>query len=264
MNGLEATLLVQPQYARRNKWERLAEQENLAFEVLELSMPPALHNGIALREQLSWYKIVGRCVSLHGAFMDINVASNDPEIRAVSQARCRESCILAVGLGASQVVFHSSAYPYLDDDHVLDNWAMMCTEVYLPMAEEFQLTICIENCLDQTPKGLRKLMEYSHSPKVRVCLDLGHVNYSPTPLEEWIAELGPYVDSLHLSDNRGQMDEHLPLGEGTVDWAKASGLCAGFDWPIPITLETGGLEGAAHSLGYLRRHGYFGLGVSST
>lgn len=102
---------IQPQYAQRSQWEALAQRENLAYEALELSGPPLL-DGANLAQCRDWYRSTGRTRSLHGCFIDVNPASGDPAFRALSQKRCRESCELALALGAEYVVFHSSAFPF--------------------------------------------------------------------------------------------------------------------------------------------------------
>jgi sugar phosphate isomerase/epimerase len=44
--------------------------------------------------------------------------------------------------------------------------------------------------------------------------------FSYTPLNIWLQELGKYLGHLHLHDNRGRMDEHLPVGCGTFPFAE--------------------------------------------
>ncbi len=38
------------------------------------------------------------------------------------------------------------------------------------------------------------------------------------PASGWLAQLGDAVGYMHWSDNRGDLDSELPLGDGTVDW----------------------------------------------
>ena len=250
---------IQPQCAEREKWESLAQREALAYEALELSMPPMLDcAGDALEECRNWYRNSGRTRALHGAFIDVNPASGDPAFRELSRRRCRESCALAVALGAEQVVFHSSAFPFLRGGY-LGNWADLCAAFYMELAEEYRgLTLCIENSQDLDPEPLEALMKRT-GDGVRVCLDIGHAHYSGTPLETWFDVLGPSIDRLHLSDNRGRFDDHLPLGDGGIDWAMADRLYQGLGKELPMTLEVGGLQGVEKSLAFLRRNGYFGL-----
>ncbi len=37
-------------------------------------------------------------------------------------------------------------------------------------------------------------------------------------MEEWFKTLGPYVAEVHMHDNKGGADEHLPIGEGSIDF----------------------------------------------
>lgn len=249
---------VQPEYKTRHQWEALARQENLSYEVLELSLPPFLGGtGDAFDCCREWYRSSGRVRAVHGAFIDINPASGDPDFRELSQKRCRESCALAAALGARQVVLHASAVPFLRGAY-LDSWAAVCAEFYLELAETYGVMLCIENSQDLDPTPLEALTRRTGGG-VRLCLDIGHANYSCAPLEAWFDRLGSAIGCLHLSDNMGRFDDHLPLGDGLVDWALADRLWRGLGKELPITLEVGGIQGVERSLAYLRRHGYFGM-----
>ena len=220
-------------------------------------MAPML-DGNAAAACREWYKSSGRVNAIHGAFIDVNPASGDPAFRELSRRRCWESCVLAVALGAEQVVFHSSAFPFLRGGY-LENWADLCAAFYMELVEEYSgLTLCIENSQDLDPEPLKALMKRAGNG-VGVCLDIGHANYSGTPLEAWFDVLGPSIACLHLSDNMGRFDDHLPLGDGVIDWALANRLYQGLGHQLPMTLEVGGLQGVEKSLAFLRRKGYFGL-----
>lgn len=244
---------LQPQYALREQWEALARQEGLSYEVLELSAPPE-RSPSAARD---WYAQCGRVNALHGAFIDVNPASGDPAFRQLSRRRCHESCALARALGARWVVFHGSAFPFLRGDY-LHRWARDCGEFYRELARDYGLRVCVENSMDLDPEPLEALLE--QTPQLQVCLDIGHAHLSRAPLEQWFDRLGHAIGYLHLSDNRGAFDDHLPLGTGSVDWALADRLWRQLGTAMPITLEVGGPEGARQSLAYLKRNGYFGMG----
>ena len=76
-------------------------------------------------------------------------------------------------------------------------------------------------------------------------------------LEAWFAALGEGIEEIHLSDNNGRYDDHLPLGVGTVDWEKADQLYRRLVRKIPLTFEVGGIEGVQSSLRFLKRNGLF-------
>ena len=251
---------LQPQYAHRHQWEELAQRENLSYEVLELSMPAPL-GADGDTQCRDWYRDCGRTRALHGAFIDVNPASGDPGFWALSRRRCRESCELALALNVKYVVFHSSAFPFLRGAY-LSHWAGVCAEFYTELADEYGLIICVENSMDVNPEPLCTLLRETSAAQVQVCLDIGHAHYAQVPLEQWFDELGEHIGYLHLSDNNGQFDEHLPLGLGNVDWALADSLWRQLGRSVPMTLEVGGITDVEQSLTYLKRHGYFGLGGS--
>ena len=252
-------LQIQPIFEQREQWQALAERENLFYEALEPSMPQMVNGNTLLEWCCGWLRRSGRTKSLHGAFIDINVASGDPMARALSQRRCRESCSEAVMSGAKNVVFHSSCFPYLRGAY-LDNWAGLCADFYQSLAEGYQMNIFVENSFDLDPQPIAALMRRVTDPRVGVCLDFGHAHYSRAPIRDWFDALGDRIGYLHLSDNNGSFDEHLPLGRGTVDWEEASALWQTLGRDVLMTLEVGGSDGVEESLRYLKEHKLFGMG----
>ena len=141
----------------------------------------------------------------------------------------------------------------------MDYWAGRSAEGYEKLADQYDLNIFVENSMDVDPGPIKELMKRITDPRIGVCLDIGHANYSRTPMEQWFSELGEKIGYMHLSDNYGLYDDHIPLGEGTVDFEKASRLWRTLDRAIPITLETGSVEDTIRSIDYLKEHHYFGF-----
>ncbi len=252
------TFQLQPVYASRERWEALAAREHFVYEVLEPFMPPAL-NEPGLQEQCrEWYQKSDRVTSVHGAFVGIDPASGDSRIREVSRERCVESCRFAAGVGAGNVILHSSCFPFLRGAY-LERWAAECAAFYEELAASFDLNLYIENSQDIDPTPLRELMKRISAKRVGVCLDLGHVNYSFMPMELWFEKLHEWIGYLHLSDNMGRMDEHMALGKGIVDWERADRLTRALGRALFITLETGDPDETAGSIAYLKEHRLFGI-----
>ena len=61
--------------------------------------------------------------------------------------------------------------------------------------------------------------------------------FSYTPLIIWMKELGKYLGHLHLHDNRGKSDEHLPVGCGTFPFTELFDNLRSLDARPTITLE---------------------------
>lgn len=256
---MAAMFQIQPQERDWEKWSALALREGFCYEVLELSVPPMAASDDGFERRCEWYRASGRVRSLHGAFIDVNPASGDPAFRTLSRRRSAESCELAVRLGAKNVVLHSSCFPFLRGAY-LDHWADECAAFYQSLAQTYALGIFIENSMDVDPTPLAQLMRRVSDGRVGVCLDFGHANYSRAPLSAWLDALGERVGYLHLSDNAGAFDDHLPLGEGTVDWKAADAFWRGLRRDVPVTFEVGGIEGVERSLAFLKERRYFGMG----
>jgi len=53
--------------------------------------------------------------------------------------------------------------------------------------------------------------------RIGFCLDTGHANMAGN-MKLMIACLGPWLRYVHIADNGGVDDDHLPYGCGTIDW----------------------------------------------
>jgi sugar phosphate isomerase/epimerase len=89
------------------------------------------------------------------------------------------------------------------------------------------VTICVENTMSEMgdPGYLRDFVDETRLSGLRFNFDIGHANLSDFPEEERLkksfAPLRDLTSSLHLHDNRGDKDEHLPPYDGTIDWPAA-------------------------------------------
>lgn len=255
---INSFIQVQPRFEFRDEWEILAAKENLNYEVLDLSTQPVLVEDGLFEEYLEWYRECPRTRSVHGFFMDINPGSGDPDIRKLSKSRCIKSCEAAVDIGAENVVFHSSCFPFLRGVY-LDVWAKRCSDLYQELADRFNLNIFIENSQDIDTIPIRALMDRMTDKRIGVCLDVGHANYSRMPIRQWFEELGDRIGYLHLSDNLGTYDDHLPIGEGNIDWGEVNSLWRSLGRETFITLEVNGLVATGNAVRFLKNNGYFGI-----
>lgn len=256
---IKPVLQVQPRFDFREEWEVLANKENLTYEALDFSTQPALIESGLFEEYVEWYRACGRTTSLHGFFIDINPASGDPDLRDFSKARCRKSCETAKLIGAKNVVFHSSCFPFLRGVY-LDVWSKRCADFYQEIASDYDLNILIENSPDIDSQPLYALMKRIEDKRVGVCLDIGHANYSHQKTAQWFEELGEWIRYIHLSDNTGIYDDHLPLGTGNIDWEEVSGLWKKLARKTPITIEVNGLVATGRAVRFLKKNDYFGTG----
>lgn len=170
----------------------------------------------------------GLRVTFHAPFMDLRPGAIDPRVREVTFDRLRSVLALVPWFKPCTVVCH----PSFDDRYYVSSgvnqwlensiatWGSLLAEI---RGEE--TVIALENVYERNPGPLRQLLDALGSPQMRFCFDTGHANaFGNTPVAGWIGSLGDHLGELHLHDNHGISDEHLPVGEGTFPFADLMAL----------------------------------------
>jgi sugar phosphate isomerase/epimerase len=106
------------------------------------------------------------------------------------------------------------------------------------------VTICVENTTSEMgdPAYLRTFVDETRLTGLRFNFDIGHAHLAELPeverIEKSFAPLRELVASVHLHDNHGDKDEHLPPYEGSIDWPAAiKVLQSAPQASLPIVLE---------------------------
>lgn len=73
-------------------------------------------------------------------------------------------------------------------------------------------------------------------PWLGLCLDYGHASLNGN-LFEILEKLGSRLMYTHVHDNRGEGDDHLGYGMGTIDWSKALRETLKLDFTGPFVIE---------------------------
>jgi len=171
----------------------------------------------ALRKRLEYTP----SLSLHAPFMDLSPGAVDAKVREVTVYRFNQMLELAQFLKPECIVFHSG-YEKWKYGLSTSLWLQKSLETWNPLnekAESIGIKIAIENIFEDSPANLRLLMKEMDSDNFGICFDTGHCNlFSKIPLSEWLDNLAPYIIELHLHDNDGSSDQHLPIGDGVFDF----------------------------------------------
>jgi sugar phosphate isomerase/epimerase len=106
------------------------------------------------------------------------------------------------------------------------------------------VTLAVENTMSEMgdPAYLRAFVDETRLTGLRFNFDVGHAHLADGPSEERLeksfAPLRDLVASVHLHDNHGEKDEHLPPYEGTIDWGTAIPLLKSApQGDLPVVLE---------------------------
>lgn len=214
-------------------YSRLSEQ--LEYVVANRINPEVFFSAEAL-DHLIWEELSAQAQVLHAAglnttihapFLDLNPGALDPLIREATRRRVQQVFQAAEQLKPKVIVFH----PGYDDLRYGGNrmeWlknSIAFWNEFVPRAKEIDTIIAIENIFEKEPSTLRGLLEAIDEPCFRHCFDVGHWNmFSTGTLEEWFSELGGFIAECHIHDNNGQADQHLPPGEGQIDFTSLFAL----------------------------------------
>lgn len=187
--------------------------------------------------------------TLHAPFFDLNPGALDPLIRQVTFKRLSQALSVANQLNAHLMVIHPGVdkwrYPNLEQ-----TWLSLAREFFKPLIEQAKKCDCrlaIENIYEETPETLVQLTNEIDSDWFGHCFDAGHWRlFGKRPMSKWLAAISPRLLHLHLHDNHGKADEHLPVGEGHIDFTPLRLALDEMPTLPSMTLE-------AHSLEHLER-----------
>jgi sugar phosphate isomerase/epimerase len=100
--------------------------------------------------------------------------------------------------------------------------------------------LALENMLPHLLFGhindMMYLLGSIHTCEVGACLDTGHA-FLARELPTVIHKLSGHLHIVHVNDNRGDRDDHLPPGEGHIDWPWVLRELHGHRFQGPLILE---------------------------
>lgn len=90
------------------------------------------------------------------------------------------------------------------------------------LAAKYDIKIAVENLFQgrfySNVEELIGLVEGVALDNVGYCLDSGHANLDHVDIPETIRRMGSKLFEVHLHDNNGKEDQHLPIGFGNLEW----------------------------------------------
>jgi sugar phosphate isomerase/epimerase len=161
----------------------------------------------------------------------------------IAAVLCR-SMDRAQRLCASTITMHLGSCPSGADrakalDAVLQGVLLAVPELQrrrLRLALENHTQAIIASSLGDRPEDFDWLMERLNSEWVGRTLDIGHAHINGH-LDEFLGHRFDRIYNIHLHDNHGEKDEHLPLGAGSIPWKDTLGRISAAGYDGPITFE---------------------------
>lgn len=248
-------LMIIPQVDDLEKYVRLCGEYGCGFEYNDFFIPQVLDDSDETDRRIELYTRAENkpaFSTLHGAFLDISVFSDDPKIREVAELRVNQSLQAARRLGVQAVIFHTNYIPNFRQEAYRQNWVSQNAAYWSQKLKEYpELNIYIENMFDMDCTLLARLgeqmKEYSN---FGICLDYAHAHVfgNEEDMEVWVKTLAPYVKHLHINDNDFITDMHLAVGDGKIDWQRFKAYYEQYLSHASVLLEVTGIEKTIQSL----------------
>lgn len=142
-----------------------------------------------------------------------------------------------------RMIFHMGGTRETADPRKRDA-AFSSLEHLMLHAKHVGVSICVENTTSEMgdPAYLRAFYDETRLAGLRFNFDIGHAHLADGPEEELVekgfAPMRELVSGVHLHDNHGEKDEHLPPYDGTIDWPAAIKILKTAPEPdVPLLLE---------------------------
>ncbi len=214
------------------------------FDFLDLTLEPPgttpeTLNIEALKKDLkqSCLDVVG-----HTAFY-LPFDSLYPDLRAAAAKEIIRNLDAFSGLGCRLVTVHlHTSLPFfileeMNTERLSDVWSRFL-ELIMPEAQRRGQTLMLENCPSlQSIDLISQLL--GRFEKLGFHLDVGHANLGGkgNQTRAFLEHFGSRLRHVHLSDNFGGDDLHLPIGAGRIDWRDVIKAIKHLPYDGTITLE---------------------------
>ena len=131
---------------------------------------------------------------------------------------------------------------------VLDRVARRCAEVGILCVLENKLP----HLLFGQSADLLWIVASLETNRIGACLDTGHA-FLAGELEQLVVKMAPYLRLLHVHDNKGFGDDHLPPGDGRIDWTSLLRQLAAARFHGSLILELAGGDDPEVTMARARR-----------
>jgi sugar phosphate isomerase/epimerase len=181
--------------------------------------------------------------SLHPPAWDINLTSENRAIREASCSEYRKAILFASRLKASYVVIHPG-FVYLPpfDRGLAQERSLHAVKALNELAVSAGVRLAIENVGYGGTSSLFTQEEYlafvrNLDENAGYLLDTGHAFLNGWDIPGLIRQMGSRLLALHLHDNNGLYDEHLPIGHGKIEWEPILKTLRELNHPVRLVLE---------------------------
>jgi sugar phosphate isomerase/epimerase len=195
--------------------------------------------------------------SIHTPVWDINLTSENAQARQAALEAYRHSIAFAASIHAAHVVVHPGfCYAPVFDKKTARERAARAVGALCRFNSLYGVPLLVENvgsaatCIFTQDEYIAFIGRFGG--RIGSLLDIGHANLCGWNLTDTISRLKPFLYAVHLHDNNGTADSHLPIGSGSIQWGSVFQellecrpdlrLILEYDIGTPLELLRGGKE----------------------
>ncbi len=206
--------------------EEIEALGNLGFDYIELAIDAPestpekiLKNKDIIQELLHSYNLglmahLPTFISIADLYESIRKASIDENIKALEAG---------VALGIKKFVLHPGTIRGLGRQvkAQANRYADKSIMAIVDKARELQVSICIENMFPEThgptePHDFEHMFLKYHDLKLTLDIAHAHIGTNRNRSTDFIERYPDKLSHIHVSDNFGKEDNHLPIGAGMI------------------------------------------------
>jgi sugar phosphate isomerase/epimerase len=196
---------------------------------------------------------------VHAPSIDVNLASLNATLRNAAEKTVKNAVEFAAKINAELVVSHVGRLSR-DYSQELGEKSMKNATASLKRINQFSndlgIIFTIENdhksrdyVLAGYPEQVNFLVE---NVGCKLTFDVGHANTLGKP-EEFVSSLEKHIVNIHLHDNSGTEDSHLPLGNGIINFEDVFKKIGNNIFNLPLTVECHSFPELEKSVDFVRQ-----------
>ncbi len=196
---------------------------------------------------------------VHAPSINVNLASLNATLAKASEKTVKKAVEFAAEINAELVVSHvgclSRDYPQRFVEKSRKD-ATVALKRINQLSNDLGIIFTIENdhksgdyVLAGYPKQVSLLVE---NVGCKLTFDVGHANTLGKP-DEFVEILKRHIVNIHLHDNSGIEDSHLPLGNGTIDFEDVFKKIGNDIFNLPLTVECHSFPGLEDGASFVRQ-----------
>ncbi len=180
----------------------------------------------------------GLQVSVHASFWDLNPASHYHKLWELTLEQTRRSIDACRAFDGEIVVVHFGRCPIRESRRFLEGTKRRYREFIkqcLSYAQERDVTLTLENASGQPifyPSNVEELRKFLTGLEgIKITFDIGHAHLAKrragrkntgAAIAKSIEALRENLVHVHVHDNHSMEDDHLPPGDGDIDFKPAA------------------------------------------